>query len=76
MKWAGVLGITAVIIVMFWYDWPKMDRKWKRERTVFAVLTMVGGILAILLVFYPEMPGPTQWLATLYKPLAKLLGIS
>lgn len=73
VKWAMVLGIAVVLLVMFLYEWPRMERQWKREKIAFAVLTVLGGILASALVFYPDMPGPTQWLATLYKPLEHLL---
>ena len=72
MKWATVLGITAVLAAMTLYEWPKMN-KWQmaREKIAFAVLTVLGGILAVLLVFFPDIPGPTQMLDAIYKPLKK-----
>jgi multisubunit Na+/H+ antiporter MnhB subunit len=73
MKWAAILGITVVLVFMTIYEWPKMKVQMKREKIAFAVLTMLGGVLAFLLVFYPEMPGPTQWIAAIYKPLGKFL---
>jgi hypothetical protein len=76
MKWAAVLGITVVMLTMFLYDWPKIGRQLKKERVAFVALTVLGGILAVMLIFNPEMPGPTQWIDTVYKPLVKLLGQS
>jgi multisubunit Na+/H+ antiporter MnhB subunit len=71
MKWADVLGITAVLVFMTLYEWPKMKKQKKREKFAFAAITMLGGILAFLLIFYPDMPGPTQWIDAIYKPLGK-----
>ncbi|GEN35585.1 hypothetical protein [Aneurinibacillus danicus] len=73
MKWAAILGITVVLVFMTIYEWPKMKVKMKREKIAFAALTILGGVLAFLLVFYPEMPGPTQWIDAIYKPLGKFL---
>ncbi len=73
MEWAAVLGIAAVLVLMALYEWSKMKTQKKREKTAFAALTVLGGILAFLLVFNSEMPGPTQFIDTLYKPLVKIL---
>lgn len=73
MKWAAVLGITAILAFMTVYEWPKMKAQMKKEKMAFAALTILGGILALLLVFYPEMPGPTKWIDAVFKPLGKFL---
>jgi multisubunit Na+/H+ antiporter MnhB subunit len=74
MKWTAVLEITAVLVLMTLYEWPKMKGQMKREKIAFSALTILGGALAFLLVFYPEMPGPTQWIDAIYKPLGKFFG--
>jgi len=33
----------------------------------------MGWLLAILLLFFPDMPGPTQMIEKLFKPLGKML---
>lgn len=73
MKWATVLGVITVFVFMTLYEWPKMKVQMKREKIAFAALTILGEVLALLLVFYPEMPGPTQWIDAIYKPLEKFL---
>ncbi|WP_209123221.1 hypothetical protein [Alkalihalobacillus sp. BA299] len=73
MKWLMVLGITFVIALMFLYEWPKMNLKQKREKYTFVVLSVISWALAILLLFYPEMPGPTDMIDRIYKPLGKML---
>lgn len=73
MEWATVLGIAAVLVLMALHEWPKVKTQMKREKTAFAVLSVLGGILAFSLVFYPEMPGPSQFLNAMYKPLVNIL---
>lgn len=67
------MGIAAVLVLIALYKWPKMKSQKKREKTASAALTVLGGILAVLLVFVPDMPGPTQFMDTLYKPLVNML---
>ena len=67
------MGIAAVLVLIALYKWPKMKSQKKREKTAFAALTLLGGILAVLLVFVPDMPGPTQFMDALYKPLVNML---
>ncbi|BBH19123.1 hypothetical protein Back11_04680 [Paenibacillus baekrokdamisoli] len=73
MRWAAILGITVIVVLMAMYEWPKMNQHLKKEKVAFAAILIIGWLLAILLVFYPDMPGPTQMVDAIYKPLGKLL---
>ncbi|AVX07679.1 MULTISPECIES: hypothetical protein [Priestia] len=73
MKWITVIGITVCVVLIFLYEWPKMDRNQKKEKAAFVILTTMGWLLAILLLFFPDMPGPTQMIDMLFKPLGKML---
>lgn len=73
MKWITVIGITVCVVLIFLYEWPKMDRNQKKEKAAFVILTTMGWLLAILLLFFPDMPGPTQMIDMLFKPLSKML---
>lgn len=73
MRWTTILGITVIVALMAMYEWPKMKQHLKREKAAFAAILIIGWLLAILLVFYPDMPGPTQMVDAIYKPLGKLL---
>ncbi|TMN23231.1 hypothetical protein FH966_10130 [Lentibacillus cibarius] len=73
MKWLMVLGIVAVAILITLYEWPKIEKEQKREKKVFVVLTTGSVILGIVLVYFPDMPGPTQLVEAIFKPLGKLL---
>ncbi|WP_312029487.1 hypothetical protein [Paenibacillus sedimenti] len=73
MKWGEIASVGAVIILMFLYEWPKIDRIQKKEKMAFVALTAMGCLLAILVIYYPEMSSPTQWVERIYRPLGKLL---
>ncbi|WP_372632711.1 hypothetical protein [Cohnella sp.] len=73
MKWAAVAGITAIVALMAALEWPKLKPDQKKEKAAFAAITFIGWLIASLLVFYPEMPGPTQLVDRIYQPLGKLL---
>lgn len=68
-----MFGITVVAILMTLYEWQKMNKNQKKEKRVFVTLTMAGWLLAVLLVFFPDMPGPTHLMDVIFKPLGKLL---
>ncbi|WP_028400700.1 hypothetical protein [Ectobacillus panaciterrae] len=73
MKWITVAGITVCVVLIVLYEWPKMDRNQKKEKAAFVTLTAMGWLLAILLLFFPDMPGPTQMIEKIFKPLGKIL---
>ncbi|NGQ95754.1 hypothetical protein G3578_11370 [Brevibacillus sp. SYP-B805] len=73
MKWAAIMGVTALFVFMTMYEWPKMKGQMRREKTAFAALTILAWALSILLICYPDMPGPTQWINAIFKPLVTFL---
>jgi len=73
MKWLTIAGITLCVILMALFEWPKMDRHQKKEKAAFVTIVAMGWLLVILLLFFPEMPGPTQMIDKLFKPLGKML---
>jgi multisubunit Na+/H+ antiporter MnhB subunit len=71
MKWRFLLGILLIVALMIKYEWPKINQK--KEKAAFAVLTAIGCMLAVLLILYPNLPTPTQFVDSIYRPLGKLL---
>ena len=69
MKWTNVLGIAVLVAAMVLYDWPKMEPHMKREKIAYVALVGAGAALAVLLVYNPELPGPTQLIEVLYRPV-------
>jgi multisubunit Na+/H+ antiporter MnhB subunit len=74
LKWVGVAALTVLALVLAWYELPRLTAEMKRERTVFLVITVTGWGLGSLLIFFPEMPGLTQLVDFLYRPLYPLIG--
>lgn len=73
MKLLPVLGIILIGILITLYEWPKIKKDQNMEKRTFVILTVGSIMLAILLVFFPETPGPTQMVEGIFKPLGKLL---
>ncbi|MEY2196586.1 hypothetical protein AB7942_28300 [Neobacillus sp. BF23-41] len=72
MIWT-VLAITVGVVLITLYEWPKINQNQKKEKAAFVTLTAMGWLLSILLLYFPDMPGPTQMIEKLFKPLGKLL---
>lgn len=72
MKLVSILGITLAVAAMTLMEWPKLGHL-HREKMAFAVFSVFGYILAVLLVLYPDLPGPTQLFTVIFKPFAKIL---
>lgn len=72
MTWFFIIGITLVVTLMVLYEWPRMSQNQKREKSVFVILVTMEWLLAILLLFYPDLPAPTQMVETVFQPLSKI----
>lgn len=73
MKIAGVLLIIVAAVLITLYEWPKINEDLRKERRAFIVLMMAGVLLAALLIYFPEMPGPTELVQWLFKPFSNML---
>lgn len=72
MKALPILGMTILTLVIYMME--------ARHVKSFKVKAAIGGISAvaltigILLLFFPELPGPTDWVLPLFKPVNRLVG--
>lgn len=73
MKWGAVFGLSVIVTFMFLFEWPTMNSKQKKEKAAFIGLAAMGWLLGVLLVFFPELPSPTDLFDTIFKPLGKIL---
>ncbi|SFJ70882.1 hypothetical protein [Thermoflavimicrobium dichotomicum] len=73
MRWVELLSITVLVVLISGYHWKKIKENERKDKVTFAVLIGVGWILFVLLIFFPDMPGPTQLIQTIFQPLGKLL---
>lgn len=64
-----IILITVLLFLLLLWELPKIDRDWKKERTAFITILVMGWILAILLILHPDLPGPTEFLYNLFNPL-------
>ena len=73
MKAAFVIVTTIIYIFISLYEWPKMDRKQKKDRFGLVMLSIVGWMLAFVLIIFPDIPGPIQFIEYVFKPIGRLL---
>jgi multisubunit Na+/H+ antiporter MnhB subunit len=73
MKAVFILGTLVLVALIFLYEWPRINRTQKKEKVVFVVLLSLGTILAIVLIWNPDLPGPTQMVDYIYKPLGRMM---
>lgn len=73
MKLAAVLGITVIVALMALYEWPQMNSDQTKEKAAFIGVTVMGWLLGVFLVFFPDSPGPSHLFDTIFKPLGKML---
>lgn len=73
MKILSAVGVLFVVILMALYEWPKMDKNQVKEKWAFVLLALTGWVLSVLLIYFPDMPGPTQLIEFIFKPLGKFL---
>lgn len=73
MKGGAIAGISLIAVLMTWYEWSALRRSPWKTKLAYAVLLLASWLIALLLVHNPNLPGPTQALMKIYKPLAGLL---
>jgi hypothetical protein len=73
MKWGYLSLLTVAVLLIILLDWPKINRNHKKERVSFLVVTAIGWSLSTMLIFFPDIPGPSQFMDWLLKPLGTWL---
>lgn len=73
MRIGPILGSMIIVILMILFQWPKINPNQKKEKAVFITFTILGWLLINIMFIYPNIPGPSQLIDYLYKPLGKLL---
>lgn len=67
MNTASVIGVSMIVALMTLFEWSKMSKNQKKEKVVFAAIALSGWLLAIILIFFPEIPGPTRFIELIFK---------
>ncbi|WP_240374861.1 hypothetical protein [Bacillus piscicola] len=71
MKGIQVIGVTIVVILITLYEWPKLGKQQRKEKTAFVTCTGIVWVLAVILLFFPDMQGPSDWLSALFGPIGE-----
>lgn len=69
MTWLYVTGVTGVAALMVWAEWRGLERANKKERMALIAVAATGWIVAVLVLVFPNMPGPIEFFNSLLKPL-------
>jgi len=73
MKVWLTIGTLIMVGLIWWYEWSRLGREQRKERAAVAILLSLAAILAVLLIINPELPGPTQLVNALFRPLGKMM---
>lgn len=71
MKGMILLGITLILLLIGRYEWWMIHSGRRKERAALIVLLALGWGLAVLLLYFPELPGPTWLLEKMLSPLVR-----
>jgi hypothetical protein len=72
VKWGAVLGLTAIVALMFMYEWPKINPMRTKDKAAFTGLAVLSWLLGVVLVFFPDLPSPTKLFVTIFEPFGKM----
>jgi predicted permease len=73
MRWGSLLLSTLTIFFIIFFQWPKIKKNQKKEKIIFIFMSVFGWLLAVTLILFPDLPGPTQIIDFTFKPLGRLL---
>jgi hypothetical protein len=75
MIFGKMLAVTVVGLLIVGFELPKINRKYKKERAALLVFTAFGWVLWLLIIYFPDLPGPTHFMQDLLRPLGRMLGL-
>ncbi|GAA4863768.1 hypothetical protein GCM10023310_49090 [Paenibacillus vulneris] len=70
MTWLNLTGVTCVTALMVWAEWRGLEFDCKRERAALIAIAAAGWLVAVLVLVFPNMPGPIELFNNILKPLA------
>ncbi|WP_400162747.1 hypothetical protein ACAF76_004710 [Brevibacillus sp. TJ4] len=73
MTWLSVAGVSLFVALMVGNEWRHLSSERKKERTALIAVAVLGWLPAVLLLFFPKMPGPIELVDWLCKPLTSML---
>mgnify|MGYP001266205342 CR=1 FL=1 len=55
-----LLAILTVLIILF--EWQQINEGYRKEKIALIVISCLGWGLIVFLLFFPETPGPSEWI--------------
>ncbi|UKS28241.1 hypothetical protein LOZ80_04705 [Paenibacillus sp. HWE-109] len=72
MKVFPVLGMIILALVIYMME-ARHVKSVKVKATVGGI-SVIALTIGILLLYFPEIPGPTDWILPVFKPLNRMIG--
>lgn len=69
MTWLYITGVTSIASVIVWAEWHGPENKGNKERAALLAVAAFAWLAAVLVLLFPNMPGPIELINILCKPL-------
>ncbi|AET61089.1 hypothetical protein HPL003_21805 [Paenibacillus terrae HPL-003] len=69
MTWLNVAGTTFAIALIVWAEWRCLVDNQKKERASLIAVTGIAWLMAVLILIFPDIPGPIVMFNSIFKPL-------
>lgn len=66
-----IMSLCLLVTGIQWYGIQKKTPL--KERIAYWSIVSLCWILTILLLLYPGLPGPTDWVNAIFRPLGKVI---
>ncbi|WP_028782358.1 hypothetical protein [Thalassobacillus devorans] len=73
MNWLSFFGVSIVVLLIILYEWPKMEENQVKEKRLFIVLVFGTWVIAGMLIFFPDLPGPIDLITYLFSPMEDII---
>lgn len=73
MRIAFVCAVIVLVLLITWFEWPKMNPRHKKEKIAFGILMFAGFALSAILIYFPNMYGPIDFVNQLFGSIGEAI---
>lgn len=73
MKWFYDVDFFVVAVLIMLFEWPKLKKQQRKEKMALISLLVISIGLAMMLLYFPGIPGPTELVVKVFQPLGRIL---
>ncbi|OPH58065.1 hypothetical protein BC351_24255 [Paenibacillus ferrarius] len=66
------LGMIVLALVIYMME--ARHEKSAKVKAAIGGISVIAMTIGILLLYFPELPGPTDWVLPLFNPLNRMIG--